>query len=271
MKINISGIELNYFIYGKGQPIVCIHGFGVDHRLMSGCLEPIFEKSAGYQRIYVDLPGMGQSTSKESLCADEMIKILQAFLRQVIGTASYSLIGESYGGYLSLGLAKQETNRISGLYLLCPCTISRQTDRILPVRKIPIVSEKIEVSVAQTNDYHDFLQVATIATKATWQSYQKDILPGIKQADQAFLNRYQANGYSFSCEKELEAFSLDAPVTIITGKQDDVVGYVDAFRFMKQFSRASFLVVDDAGHNLQIEQPMIFQHSFNAWLEKITE
>lgn len=31
----------------------------LDHRLMSGCMEPIFTKREGWRRIYIDLPGMG--------------------------------------------------------------------------------------------------------------------------------------------------------------------------------------------------------------------
>jgi pimeloyl-ACP methyl ester carboxylesterase len=269
MKMDISGLKLNYEIVGQGKPLVCLHGFGVDHRLMSACLEPIFFEQSGFQRIYVDLPGMGQSTSRTDLCADKMIEILQAFLREVIGTTSYSLVGESYGGYLSLGLAMQETDCIAGLYLLCPCTISRQADRTLPPKEQLIVSDKLQVSASQWADYQDFLQTAVVATRETWESYQKAILPGIKSADPEFLSTYQSKGYSLSNEKQLLNFSLDVPVSIITGKQDDIVGYADAFRFMKQFHRASFAVVDGAGHNLQIEQPEIFQQNFIEWLKKI--
>ena len=58
---NVNTAEIYYEDYGEGQPILMIHGFSPDHRLMSGCMEPIFKEREGYRRIYINLPGMGQS------------------------------------------------------------------------------------------------------------------------------------------------------------------------------------------------------------------
>lgn len=41
-------------VLGEGLPLVVIHGFGVDHRIMLP-LEDAIEDS-GWQRIYIDLP-----------------------------------------------------------------------------------------------------------------------------------------------------------------------------------------------------------------------
>lgn len=38
-----------------------LHGYSPDHRLMAGCMEPIFNKKSNYKRVYIDLPGMGKS------------------------------------------------------------------------------------------------------------------------------------------------------------------------------------------------------------------
>ncbi len=49
------------------RPIVLIHGFTLDHRLMSGCMEPIFQNRTGWRRIYLDLPFAGDGKVEE-LC-----------------------------------------------------------------------------------------------------------------------------------------------------------------------------------------------------------
>lgn len=36
--------EIYYEDLGEGIPIIMIHGYSLDHRLMSGCMEPVFEK-----------------------------------------------------------------------------------------------------------------------------------------------------------------------------------------------------------------------------------
>jgi pimeloyl-ACP methyl ester carboxylesterase len=63
MECNIKNISINYEIIGGGKPIIMLHGYAADHRLMSKCMEPVFSNKENYKRIYIDLPGMGKSTS----------------------------------------------------------------------------------------------------------------------------------------------------------------------------------------------------------------
>src|SRR5690606_32711693 len=48
---------LHFVEYGEGTPVLALHGWGPDHRLMTGCLEPVFANRPGFRRIYPDLPG----------------------------------------------------------------------------------------------------------------------------------------------------------------------------------------------------------------------
>ncbi len=59
MICRIKDAEIYYEIIGEGKPVIIIHGCAPDHRLMQRCMESVFEKYKGYQRIYIDLPGMG--------------------------------------------------------------------------------------------------------------------------------------------------------------------------------------------------------------------
>lgn len=50
------------------------------------------------------------------------------------------------------------------------------------------------------------------------------------------------------------------------GKQDDCVGYEDIWALLKSYNRATFAVLDVAGHNLQIEQVSVFNELVSNWL-----
>lgn len=107
MHIVINDVDLHYEEYGFGIPVLCLHGFYVDCELMKGCLEPVFENNVGYKRIYLDLVGMGQTPPSSWVCtADDMLNIVLAFIQKVIGNKHFILFGESYGGYLALGLTQ---------------------------------------------------------------------------------------------------------------------------------------------------------------------
>lgn len=54
-----------------------------------------------------------------------------------------------------------------------------------------------------------------------------------------------------------------------TGRQDNVVGYHDAWRLIEDYPRATFAVLDMAGHNLQIEQPDVFNSLVDNWLNRL--
>ncbi len=43
MEYTVKDVPIYYEIHGSGTPIVMIHGWSVDHRLMKGCMEPIFQ------------------------------------------------------------------------------------------------------------------------------------------------------------------------------------------------------------------------------------
>ena len=65
MEANIKNLSIHYETFGEGMPLLLLHGYTVDYRLMTGCMEPIFQNVGGYQRIYMDLPGMGMTKAAE--------------------------------------------------------------------------------------------------------------------------------------------------------------------------------------------------------------
>ena len=249
MEYYVDEIPVFYKEYGEGIPILCLHGYTVDHRLMVGCIEPIFQSISGYRRIYLDLPGMGQTPSSPNIKnADDMLDILKKFISGVIGEEQFLLVGESYGGYLSLGLIHSQ-QKIGGMFLICPAIIADVRHRELP-------SE-------------EDMGVPIVETKETRARYENEIQPGLSVADKAFTSRYREEGYSFSFAGEITGISFNHPAALILGRQDEAVGYMDALKLIKNFTRATFVVADSASHNLQIERKNMFETCFIDWIERL--
>ena len=59
------------------------------------------------------------------------------------------------------------------------------------------------------------------------------------------------------------------PSTIVLGRQDDAVGYMDALKLIPNFTRTTFLVADSSSHNLQIERPDFFTSCVLDWIDRI--
>jgi len=84
MECQLEKISLHYTSYGDGHPMILLHGFGLDHRLMTGCLEPLLQPHGGWKRMCLDLPGMGKTPGKEWLTSsDQMLDVVISVGRMV--------------------------------------------------------------------------------------------------------------------------------------------------------------------------------------------
>ncbi|MGX4685438.1 alpha/beta fold hydrolase [Vagococcus sp. JNUCC 83] len=258
MYIDINRTTLYYEEYGKGIPVICLHGFSVDSNLMKGCLEPIFKDKKNFHRIYVDLVGMGNSPENKNIKnTDDMLNVVVQFIHTLVGEHDFLLFGESYGGYLSLGLLQHFSEQIKGLFLICPLTVANNEERKLPQKELIKIKE-FTVDSDDKVAYQNFLDMSVTINENTWIAYKKDILPGIEKANSEYLSFLSHNEYSLSCESLFHTIKFNKPTVMLLGKQDHVVGYQDALNLLPNFSRGTFAVIDGAGHNLQIEKPKLF-------------
>jgi len=272
MKYMINDIPIYYEEYGQGKPILCLHGFTEDHRSMTGCLEPFFNNVSGYRRIYIDMPGMGKTPAMSAIKnAEDMLNVLKEFINGTIRDESFLLIGTSYGGYMSLGLATDDDIKIDGMFLYGPCIVADNEERKIPDVEDDelFVEDGLEDEFENNEDFDDFLNVAVYATKETWGRYEKEILPAYKIVDEDFTGKYRENGYALSSEAEFSNLQFTKPVAIVVGKQDESVGYEDAWDKLKHLPKLTYTCLNGVGHLMQIENPDAFNFQLKDWLRQV--
>ena len=97
------------------------HGVTLDHRHMAETFEPIFDGLDGWQRIYVDLPGHGQSPGDDAINSQEdLLKSVIDFATSTFPGQSFAVIGESRGSYIARGFAYLRPDLVDGLCLIVP-------------------------------------------------------------------------------------------------------------------------------------------------------
>lgn len=269
MECKLDKITVNYKICGEGRPLLMIHGYYPDHRLMEGCMEPIFAQRSGWQRIYIDLPGMGETKGESWINnSDDMLKVVAGFVEKVIPKRHFSVAGESYGGYLAQGLTAIKGEQIDGMVLICPVVVADNSKRNLPKHHILVNDPELMASLTK-EAADEFGSMAVVQNQWNWVRYRDEIIPGLMTADKMFLQRIQNHGYEFSMNilKQMKPFYK--PVLILTGRQDSSVGYRDAWNIVENYPRGTYTVLDMAGHNLQIEQETLFNALVSDWLNRI--
>ncbi|KQL52797.1 2-hydroxy-6-oxo-6-phenylhexa-2,4-dienoate hydrolase [Heyndrickxia shackletonii] len=260
--------EIHYEEFGEGKPIIMIHGYTPDHRLMTGCMEPIFTKRDGWRRIYIDLPGMGLTKNYHVISSsDEMLDAVLEFIQTIIPNQEYIIAGESYGGYLARGVIQKQKEKVLGAAFICPVIIPFSEGRTVEKHKILKTDERF-IEKLSKEELEDFRNNNVVLDEYTWLRYNQEILSGCKIGDEKFLDKVK-NKYGFTFEIDQSVFNK--PSVFLLGRQDSSVGYKDALGLLNKYPRGTFAILDRAGHNLQIEQPHLFNHLVNEWLDRMEE
>lgn len=108
--VNVNGFNLYYEIYGEGEPLLLIHGFGGSMSTWYKFLPEL--KKHNYKLILVDLRGHGRSTNPSGdfthrQCAYDMFALLD-----YLNIKSVKAMGISTGGMTLIHMATQQPDRI---------------------------------------------------------------------------------------------------------------------------------------------------------------
>ncbi|XVU29550.1 alpha/beta fold hydrolase [Actinoplanes sp. CA-054009] len=250
---------------GHGTPVLLLHGFGVDHRILLP-LEQVFEGEPGWERIYPDLPGFGRTPGRADVRgSDDVVDELERFVGAEFGDRPFALVGNSWGGMLARALASRMPQRVLGLCLLCPAIVAERGERDLPPRAV--LKEDLELTRSLTATERELYQEeAVVESAGDWARFREFVLPGILDADRAAALRIEAD---YGVRLGPGGGRHDGPALLLTGRQDDIVGYRDTWRVLEDYPRATFAVLDAAGHNAPLERPEVTGPLVADWLRRV--
>jgi pimeloyl-ACP methyl ester carboxylesterase len=266
--VDAAGVEVHYVEHGPpaaeaSGTAVLLHGFTPDHRLMTGCCEPVFAGDQGWRRIYLDLPGMGRTAAPPDLgSTDHVFEVVRTAVQRLVPEGRYVLVGESYGGYLARGLVAADLSRVAGLALICPMVVAEHERRDVPAHRV-LVRDSFAEALPQGTEFDEN---TVRQTEQTYRRMQEQIVVGLDIADEPALDRIRE---TWAGTFALETAVYGGPALFVLGRQDSVVGYRDAWRILESYPRATFAVLDLAGHNAQIEQPELFETLLGEWLGRV--
>lgn len=265
----VGSLPVHYEVRGDGTPIVMLHGRGADHRQMLADMEPLFVERTGWRRIYPDLPGMGRTPGADWITRqDHVLDVVTGFLEAVIPGQRFVLAGASYGGYLALGLVHRLGAMVDGVALMVPAVERVRERRRLPPRQV-LVEDAAFLDGLTPEEAH-VRSFFVVQSRDALEAYRAYVGPGFEAADSAFVDRlFQSRTFSFDVRDLGTPFP--APALVLAGRQDSLVGYQDAWALLEAFPRATFAVLDRAGHALGIEQRGLFRTLTGEWLDRVRE
>jgi pimeloyl-ACP methyl ester carboxylesterase len=113
-------------------------------------------------------------------------------------------------------------------------------------------------------------EMLVVHSRKALERLREDFYPAVALGDGSYQNRIMQH-YEFPFDVDVLPQPFAKPVLIVVGKQDDSVGYRDAWKMMEQFPRATFAVLDKAGHFLGLEQETLLRALADEWLQRVEE
>jgi pimeloyl-ACP methyl ester carboxylesterase len=241
MQCELRSLSIHYESRGEGRPLLVLHGSPGDAVRARERVDPAFRRRTGWQRIYPDLPGHGRTPGTDRVRdIDDYLAVLLEFVDTQFRGRRFSLGGISFGAYLALGVARKRSPRIDGLLLSAPeVNFSAREDR------------------RERGEGGPFDPAPEEAARS-WKGYAEDT---------AWLQRLAWHDLSLNLYRRGRRFP--APTLLLFGRQDATFRYRDYAKLLPDFPRATFAVLDGAGHDLWRDQRELTGALVREWLTRV--
>ncbi|MBM6753420.1 MULTISPECIES: alpha/beta fold hydrolase [Lactobacillaceae] len=252
--------ELNYYHYGKGQPLIFIHGFGGYQQIWH--LQIDFFVRQGFEVWTYDQRDHGASSRDEQLTSmDTLIDDLADFIQR-LKIKDPVLIGHSMGASVSYGFLKRHPE--------IPVKAVVGVDQSPKMLNTPswhfgymdITRANYRTVLASHGNVRETLN--GVDKRLLWElNPVKDQFPFIRTEHLPLLYDHAKRDW----RKTLLATKV--PVLLITANQSPYFNPEFAEVLAKENSKIQTQRVDQTGHVIMGEQPMAFNQCLLTYLENL--
>ena len=174
--------------------------------------------------------------------------------------------GESRGGFLARGLAVKSPECIDGLLLIVPGRYAVTDPDNLPPQTTLERADDLLPELAES-EISRFKKLV-VQNRQILEKIRTFKLPAIRLANTDCQNRLNEN-YQFSFDLDAPGNVFPKPTLVLLGRFDIEVGYRDALKVIENYPRATYAILDKAGHSLSWEQPELFTALVKDWLDRV--
>jgi pimeloyl-ACP methyl ester carboxylesterase len=252
-------------ISGAGTPVVLLHAFPLDGRMWA----PQAEALAGtgtYQVIVPDLRGFGAAKEQAveeagmDLLADDVARLLddRGLDRVVLG-------GLSLGGYIAFAFVRRHADRLSGLLLLSTRAGAdaeeARGDRLAMAERVLAEGNGFvpEVMLPRLLGPTSLEERPELVQRVTGLIGEQD--PRAIAAAQRGMAARPDSGDVLG--------SIAVPTLVVTGEEDTLTGPDEGRALAAGIPGARFLLVERAGHLVNLERPEVVNEALLDFLAPI--
>lgn len=277
-KIPLRDVSLYVDVVGHGPPLVLMHGGPSADLWTMGAFRQFADR---YTLVFYDHRCNGRSTGVpvstmtwENLTADADA------LREFLGFESWSVLGHSFGGHVALEYALRYPDRVSRLILLDTAADSRWARENAPrslaergcsAAKVELVRRWFHGEFKRWEYFPTFFRIAGLYMYGSgWRSLARELDGG------GWRTRMRPEALIFAGHHLMEGWSvtnrlgeIQAPTLIMAGREDFVCPPESQWEMAAGIRGSRLVLVDEAGHSPQDEQPAVVMSALQAFLQGV--
>lgn len=262
MQANKTPAGTSYMVQGSGEPVVLIHGVGLNKSMWGGQLVGL---SSSYQMIVYDMLGHGDSAQPEAdACLKDYADQLKELLDQ-LGIHQISVIGFSMGGLVARAFALHYPQYLKGLVILNSVFGRTEEQRTGIQARTLEVAEKGPAANVDAALKRWFSEEYT-ASSAAQVSAVRDTVLG--NDHYGYLKTYQL----FASEDNYMADRLQdirVPTMVMTGELDPGSTPEMAEKMAALIPGAFSEVLSDQRHMMPMESPKMVNEKLQRFLASV--
>lgn len=254
--------SLAYDHAGSGPAVVMLHGIGGNRRNWHGQLEVL---AAGHHAIAWDARGYGGSDDYDGPLsfADFSHDLLR--LLDHVGAAQAHLCGLSMGGRIALDFYDRHPERVKSLILVDTFPgydasfTAEGRARFVRDRRQPLLEGKTVADIAPG------LARGLVSPAASERVVQELVDSICLLHPESYLKTIEA---MTMYEPVTDCTTIKVPVQIIVGADDKLTPPAISRKMAAAIPRSRLLVIDNAGHLSNLEQPQAFNDCVLSFLSR---
>lgn len=265
-EITAAGYRTNVHDHGEGGfPLMMIHGSGPGVTAWANWRLVIPELAKHRRVVAPDMLGFGYSERPEDKIYNRERWVKHAIgVMDELGLDQVDLVGNSFGGGLSLSLAIEHPERVRRLVLMGPAGVS-----------FPITKGLDEVwgyqpsleAMRRLMDVFAFNK-GLLTDELAEMRYQASVRPGFQESFAAMFPAPRQRWVDSLASNEDDIRALQHETLIIHGREDEVIPLEASYKLAELIDRAQLHVFGRCGHWTQIEHASRFARLVDDFLNE---